>query len=90
MPVEELLPRKLAVILHADVVGYSRLAGEDEDDTHIRLQESLDLISSTVTAYHGRVINTAGDAALATFEAVVDAVSCAVSIQRCGSRVYRN
>ena len=52
---EERLPRKLAVILHADVVGYSRLAGEDEDDTHIRLQESLNLISKAVTAYHGRV-----------------------------------
>ena len=73
---EERLPRKLAAILHADVAGYSRLAGEDEDATHRRLKESLDLISETVTAYHGRIINTAGDAALAMFEAVVDAVSC--------------
>ena len=49
---EERLPRKLAVILHADVVGYSRLAGEDEDDTHIRLQESLNLISrSAITVW---------------------------------------
>jgi adenylate cyclase len=80
-PVEELLPRKLAVILHTDVVGYSRLAGEDEDATHRRLKESLDLISSTVTTYHGRVINYSGDAALAMFKAVVDAVSCAVAIQ---------
>jgi TolB-like protein/class 3 adenylate cyclase len=79
--VKERLPRKLAAILHADIAGYSRLAGEDEDTTHRRLKESLDLISSTVTSYHGRVINYAGDAALAMFEAVVDAVSCAVAIQ---------
>jgi TolB-like protein/class 3 adenylate cyclase/rhodanese-related sulfurtransferase len=80
-PVEESLPRKLAAIVHADVAGYSRLAGEDEDATHRRLKESLDLISSTVASYHGRVINCSGDAALAMFEAVVDAVSCAVAVQ---------
>jgi TolB-like protein/class 3 adenylate cyclase len=79
--VEDRLPRKLAVILHADVAGYSRLAGEDEDTTHRRLKESLGLISQTVISYHGRVINTAGDAVLAMFEAVVDAVSCAAAIQ---------
>jgi adenylate cyclase len=80
--VEERLPRKLTVILHADVVGYSRLSGKYEDSTHIKLKESLELISGTVSAYHGRIVNTAGDAALAMFEAVVDAVSCAMAIQR--------
>ena len=55
---EERLPRKLAAILYADVVGYSRMASEDEDATHRRLKESLDLISKTVTSHHGRVINT--------------------------------
>jgi adenylate cyclase len=79
--VEERLPRKLAVILHADVVGYSRLAGDDEDDTHRRLKESLGLIANLVSDYHGRIVNTVGDALLAMFEAVVDAVSCAVAIQ---------
>jgi TolB-like protein/predicted TPR repeat methyltransferase len=79
--VEERLPRKLAAILYADVVGYSRMASEDEDATHRRLKESLDLIATTVMAYHGRVINYSGDAALAMFEAVVDAVSCAAAIQ---------
>ena len=78
---EKRLPRKLAVILHADVAGYSRLAGEDEDATHHLLKESLDLISRTVVSYHGRIINTAGDAALAMFEAAVDAVSCAAAVQ---------
>ena len=79
---EERLPRKLAAILHADVVGYSRLASEDEDATHRSLKESLQLISKVVTSYHGRVVNTAGDAVLAMFEASVDALSCAVAIQR--------
>jgi adenylate cyclase len=79
--VEDRLPRKLAAILHADIAGYSRLAGEDEDTTHRRLKESLELISKKVTSYHGRVINYAGDAVLAMFESVVDAVSCAVAIQ---------
>ena len=79
---EERLPRKLAAILYADVVGYTRMASEDEDSTHRRLKESLDLIATTAKSYHGRVINYSGDAALAMFDAVVDAVSCAAAIQR--------
>jgi adenylate cyclase len=79
--VEDRLPRKLKVILHADVAGYSRLACSDEDATHRRLKESLELIDNLVSSYHGRIVNTAGDAVLAMFEAVVDAVSCAVAIQ---------
>ena len=78
---EERLPRKLTVILHADVVGYSRLASDDEDATHRRLKEYLELIDNLVSSYHGRIVNTAGDAVLAMFDAVVDAVSCAVAIQ---------
>ncbi len=78
---EERLPRKLAAILHADVAGYSRLAGKDEDATHRRLKTSLDLIGEAVSSCHGRVVNYAGDAALAVFDAVVDAVCCAVMIQ---------
>ena len=75
------LPRKLAAILYADVAGYSRLTGEDEDSTHRRLSEYLDVISATVEAHRGRVMHYAGDAVLAMFEAVVDAVSSAVAIQ---------
>jgi TolB-like protein/class 3 adenylate cyclase len=78
---EERLPRKLAAILHADVVGYSRLAAENEDTTHRKLKESLDRISMHVDSFHGRVINYSGDAVLAMFESVMDAVSCAVAIQ---------
>ncbi len=75
------LPRKLAAILYADVAGYSRLTGEDEDATHRQLSEYLDLISATVEDHRGRVMHYAGDAVLAMFDAVVDAVSCATEIQ---------
>ena len=76
------LPRKLAAILYADVAGYSRLTGQDEDATHRRLSEYLDLISATVENHQGRVMHYAGDAVLAMFDAVVDALSCAARIQR--------
>ena len=75
------LPRKLAAILYADVVEYSRLTGDDEDATHKALSESLDLISNTVQSHHGEVMHYAGDAVLAKFEAVVDALSGATAIQ---------
>ncbi len=77
----ERLPRKLAAILYADVAGYSRLTGEDEDVTHRTLSEYLDLISSTVAKHRGRVTHYAGDAVLAKFEAAIDALSGAVAIQ---------
>ena len=79
---EERLPRKLAAILYADVAGYSRLTGDDEDTTHRRLSDYLDLISSHIARHYGRVMHYAGDAVLATFEAAVDALSCAAHIQR--------
>ncbi len=75
------LPRKLAAILYADVAGYSRLTGDDEDATHRRLREYLDLIAKTIEGHHGQVMHYAGDAVLAKFDAVVDALSSAVSIQ---------
>ena len=78
----ERLPRKLAAILYADVAGYSRLTGEDEDGTHRRLTEYLDVIAATIENHRGRVMHYAGDAVLAMFEAVVDALSCAAHIQR--------
>lgn len=76
------LPRKLAAILYADVAGYSRLTGEDEDATHLALRECLDLITTAVESHHGQVMHYAGDAVLAKFDAVVDAISSAVAIQR--------
>ena len=76
------LPRKLAAILYADVAGYSRLTGTDEDATHRLLSEYLDLFSQVVERHHGRVMHYAGDAVLAMFEAVVDSLSCAAYVQR--------
>jgi len=78
---EDRLPRKLAAILYADVAGYSRLTGEDEDATHRTLSEYLDLISASVDSHNGQVMHYAGDAVLAKFDAVVDSMSAAVSIQ---------
>ena len=78
---EERLPRKLAAILYADVAGYSRLTGDDEDATHRRLRDYLDLIAKTIENHHGQVMHYAGDAVLAKFDAVVDALSSAIAIQ---------
>ena len=78
---EDHLPRKLAAILYADVAGYSRLTGEDEDATHRALSEYLDLIASAIESHRGQVMHYAGDAVLAKFDAVVDAMSTAVTIQ---------
>jgi adenylate cyclase len=75
------LPRKLAAILYADVAGYSRLTGEDEDTTHRTLSDYLDLISTSIESHGGQVMHYAGDAVLAKFDAVVDTVSTAVAIQ---------
>lgn len=76
------LPRKLAAILYADVAGYSRLTGVDEDATHKTLNKYLDLFSQTIESHHGQVMHYAGDAILARFEAAVDALSCASFVQQ--------
>ena len=67
----EPLERKLAAILYADVAGYARLTGEDEDATHRTLSAYLDLIAKTIADHHGQVMHYAGDAVLAKFDAVV-------------------
>jgi adenylate cyclase len=76
------LPRKLAAILYADVAEYSRLTHEDEDATHHKLNEYLDLFAVQVENHRGRVMHYAGDAILAMFDAAVDAVSCASTVQQ--------
>jgi len=76
------LPRKLAAILYADVAEYSRLTHEDEDATHHKLNEYLDLFAAQVESHRGRVMHYAGDAILAMFDAAVDAVSCASAVQQ--------
>jgi adenylate cyclase len=75
------LPRKLAAILYADVAGYSRLTSTDEDATHRALAGHLELVASTIEAHGGEVMHYAGDAVLARFGAVVDALSSAIAIQ---------
>jgi adenylate cyclase len=81
--------RKLAAILAADVVGYSRLAGADEDRTLARLRAlRSDLIDPTIAMHHGRVVKRTGDGALVEFRSVVDAVRCALEVQ--SSMVERN
>jgi adenylate cyclase len=74
--------RKLAAILVADVVGYSRLAGADEDRILARLRSlRSDLIDPTIAVHHGRVVKRTGDGAIVEFRSVVDAVRCAIEIQ---------
>jgi adenylate cyclase len=74
--------RKIAAILVADVVGYSRLAGSDEDRTLTRLRGlRSDLIDPAIAAHHGRVVKRTGDGILIEFRSVVDAVRCAIEVQ---------
>ena len=74
--------RKIAAILVADVVGYGRLAGSDEDRTLSRLRGlRSDLIDPAIAAHRGRVVKRTGDGLLAEFRSVVDAVRCAVEVQ---------
>ncbi len=74
--------RKLAAILAADVVGYSRLAGADEDRTLARLRAlRSDLVDPTIAVHGGRVVKRTGDGALAEFRSVVNAVRCAIEVQ---------
>src|ERR1700736_3363181 len=81
--------RKIAAILVADVVGFSRLTGADEDRTLARLRAlRSDLIDPTIAVHKGRVVKRTGDGAIVEFRSVVDAVRCAIEIQN--SMVERN
>ncbi len=74
--------RKIAAILVADVVGYSRLAGADEERTLSRLRGlRSDLIDPAIAAHHGRIVKRTGDGSLIEFRSVVDAVRCAIEVQ---------
>lgn len=75
------LKRKLAAILSADVKGYSRLMGEDEEGTIHTLKVYMEVITGFIHQHRGRVVATGGDSVLAEFASVVDAVRCAVGIQ---------
>ena len=81
--------RKIAAILVSDVVGYSRLTGADEDRILARLRSlRSDLIDPTIAVHHGRVVKRTGDGAIVEFRSVVDAVNCAIEVQR--AMVERN
>ena len=75
--------RRLAAILAADVAGYSRLMGVDEEGTLERLKGlRRELLDPKITEHKGRIVKTTGDGLLVEFASVVDAVRCAVAVQR--------
>ncbi len=75
------LERKLAAVLYADAVAYSRLTGQDEDATHHHLQSCLDIIRTSIEQHAGRLVHVAGDAVLADFGTVSNALGCACAVQ---------
>jgi len=79
--------RKLAAILHADVAGFSRLMGADEAGTHHALNNLRSAVDPLITTHGGRIVGTAGDSVLADFSSVVDALSCAIEMQRASRTV---
>src|SRR5215831_108531 len=79
----ERVKRRLAAILAADVAGFSRLTGADEEGTIARLKAlRRELIDPTIATHGGRVVKTTGDGILIEFPSVVDAVRCAVEVQQ--------
>jgi class 3 adenylate cyclase len=79
----ERLERRLTAILAADVAGYSRLTGLDEEGTHLQLREHLSsCVNPKIAEYRGRVVKNTGDGLLAEFGSAVDAVRCAIDVQR--------
>ena len=81
--VEERVDRRLAAIFAGDVVGYSRLMGTDEEGTLRQLKtHRKELVDPKITEHRGRIVKTTGDGILVEFVSVVDAVRCAVDIQR--------
>jgi len=84
---EERVKRKLAAILAADVVGYSRLMGADEAGTLSALKRHREAVfDPAVAAHSGRIVKLIGDGVIAEFGSVVDAVNCALSVQRSGAK----
>src|SRR5438105_1133168 len=79
----EHLKRRLTTVLIADVVGYCRLMGDDEEGTHVRLADHIkDLMEPKIAENRGRLIRTAGDGFLIGFDSAIDAVRCGLDIQR--------
>ena len=77
------MERRLAAVLAADVAGYSRLMGDDGEGTLARLKAvRKDLVDPTIAKHRGRIVKTTGDGMLVEFASAVDAVRCAVEVQR--------
>ncbi|MCH8841858.1 MAG: adenylate/guanylate cyclase domain-containing protein, partial [SAR324 cluster bacterium] len=74
--------RRLSAILMADVVGYSRLMGQDEERTVATLRAYREVFTSYIPKFNGRVVDAKGDAIMAEFATVTDAIACAAEIQR--------
>ena len=74
--------RRLLAIFAADVAGYSKLMRADEQGTLRALQPNREIIDNLISEHRGRIANTAGDSVLAEFQSVVDAVRCALTVQR--------
>src|SRR5215469_7940034 len=75
--------RRLTAIVAADVAAYSRLMGADEEETHERLQAHFrELVNPKIEEHRGRIVKNTGDGLLAEFASVIDAVRCAVEVQR--------
>src|ERR1051326_8152165 len=75
--------RRLAAIIAADIAGYSRLMGLDEEGTHARvMRHRRELIDPTIAEYHGKVVKNTGDGFIAMFDSPVEAVRCAIVIQQ--------
>src|SRR5215475_13652942 len=75
--------RRLAAILAADVAGYSRLMGADEEGTHERLRALFrEVVDPKTREHHGRIVKNTGDGILVEFASVIDAVRCAVAVQQ--------
>src|SRR4030088_480608 len=83
MMMEGSIERRLAAILAADIAGYSRLMGQDEVATLRALKaHRRELVDPTIARHHGRIVKTTGDGMLVEFASIVDAVGCAVTVQR--------
>src|SRR5215470_13812084 len=79
----ERVERRLAAILAADITGYSRLMGADEEGTLARLKaHRSELIDPKIAEHRGRIVKTTGDGILVEFPSVIEAVACAVAVQR--------
>jgi adenylate cyclase len=86
---QESIERRLAAILAADIAGYSRLMGADEEGTLARLKaHRRELIDPKISEHRGRIVKTTGDGILIEFPSVIEAVSCAVAVQ--GGMAERN